>query len=103
MEYLNQVPKFKDLVSACSEEILTKYIEDIGNLKSKVAEDAESRGNAMDEYMEGNKGNMEDAMMKQAADRSGMSVEEMQKLKKKGDMTDAEKNPLKNRGRSLLN
>lgn len=98
LEYLNKMPKFPDSVCSCSKETMQQYAELVNDLKEKVADDAGNRKNQFESYIEGNKGSMEDGMMQRVSETSGLSMEEIQKLKdKQGDLTQAEKDALADR------
>ena len=94
LEYLKIVPQNPDSVCSCLKEVRQNYETAMSNLYNIVKEDSQGRTNRVDEYMSQNQDKMKASMMKEMADKSGMSQQELETLSKKKKLTQEDKQAL---------
>ena len=94
LEYLNIVPGNPDSVCTCTKDVRENYEQALSNLYNIVKEDSQERTNRVDEYMNQNEDRMKASMMKEMAEKTGISQQELEALSNKKELTEEDKQAL---------
>ena len=94
LEYLKNVHQYPDSVCTCLLDVRQNYEASLSNFYDLVTEDIHARTTRVDEYMDQNQDRMKASMMKEMADKSGMSQQELEALSKKKKLTQEDKQAL---------
>ena len=87
LEYLKNVHQYPDSVCTCLLDVRQNYEASLSNFYDLVTEDIHARTTRVDAYMDQNQDRMKASMMKEMADKSGMSQQELEALSKKKKLT----------------
>lgn len=96
-DYLNQAPSMPDSVCSCKKEIRQNYETNVRNLIDVVSEDSHKRSRANNNYIDQNRDQINQSMMNQMAEKTGMSPEELEALKNKKNMSKEDKQNMANK------